>query len=189
MAGFADSPSVTVLSRSNFDPLIFVLLPRKGPCFIGAPWAVAAPFGPPLAHREPQFPNSGYGLQRPRRAACLLFLGVSTPTLNDAIPYRVCYPKLRQHCCPNPDLAKFFSITQARPSPRLHGRSGHTAILPCPGLGQTRRVPAQGLPESAARLQPVQGQIPRAWNAVYRDVALDWKSGDRPCSAGSASAE
>jgi hypothetical protein len=53
VAGFADSTSVTMFSRSNFDPLMFVpLAPGKGSAgIIGAPWAVAAPFGPPLALR------------------------------------------------------------------------------------------------------------------------------------------
>src|SRR5258708_31241851 len=60
-----------MFSRSNSDPLILSPLNKaKGLTFvIGAPWAFAAPTGPPLALREPQFQNSGLGVQPPRRTA------------------------------------------------------------------------------------------------------------------------
>src|SRR5664279_4376747 len=45
----------------------------KGLTVIGAPWAFAAPTGPPLVLREPQFQNSGLGVQRPRGTALPLY--------------------------------------------------------------------------------------------------------------------
>jgi len=34
---------------------------------IGAPWAVAAPYGPPLAKGEPELENGRHGRQIPRK--------------------------------------------------------------------------------------------------------------------------
>jgi len=48
----------TMFSRSNSDPLISVLSIRSRALTVtGAPWALAAPTGPPLVRREPQFPK------------------------------------------------------------------------------------------------------------------------------------
>ena len=61
----ADSASVTMFSRSNSDPLISSPLNKaKGLTVVGAPWAFAAPTGPPLVLREPRFPKF-----RPGRSA------------------------------------------------------------------------------------------------------------------------
>jgi hypothetical protein len=61
-AAAADSTSVTTFSRSNSDPLISSPLNKaKGLIVIGAPWAFAAPTGPPLVLCEPQFPKFGLG--------------------------------------------------------------------------------------------------------------------------------
>src|SRR5438270_11959503 len=57
-AAVADSVSVTMFSRSNSDPLISILSIRlEGLTVVGAPWALAAPTGPPLVLRGPQFPK------------------------------------------------------------------------------------------------------------------------------------
>src|SRR5207344_1961074 len=61
-AAAAGSTSVTTFSRSNSDPLISSPLNKaKGLTVIGAPWAFAAPTGPPLVLREPQFPKFRLG--------------------------------------------------------------------------------------------------------------------------------
>jgi hypothetical protein len=53
--------------------------------------------------------------------------------------------KLRQPCCPNIDLAKFLSITQARGSPRPHARNERLGgPRRAPDSKQTRRDLAQG---------------------------------------------
>src|SRR3979490_2233762 len=56
-AAVADSAAVPMFSRSNSDPLISILLKAKGHRFIDAPGTLAAPPGPPLVPREPQFPK------------------------------------------------------------------------------------------------------------------------------------
>src|SRR6202035_2744904 len=105
-AGATDSASATMFSRSNSDPLISVLSlsplnKAKGLTVIGAPWAFAAPTGPPLVLREPQFQNSGLGVQRPRGTAFAFILsGASAPNFR-CNPCAGFVPQLRQGCCPN----------------------------------------------------------------------------------------
>src|SRR4051812_29235278 len=75
-----------MFSPSNFDPLMFVLLPRI--------WALplaAAHLGRsrhPSGHRSPtasrNFLNSGFGLQRPRRNGLPVLPGVTAPAPDSA---------------------------------------------------------------------------------------------------------
>src|SRR6185312_6854233 len=87
---------------------------------VGAPWALAAPTGPPLVRREPQFPKF-----RPGRSTSLRN-GLACTALELVAPRFCCNPRagtapqLRQRYCPNSDHAKFLSITQAHESPRPH---------------------------------------------------------------------
>src|ERR1700738_2997092 len=92
-AAAADSASVTMFSRSNSDPLISSPLNQaKGlTAVVGAPWAFAAPTGPPLVLREPQFHKFRPG--RPTSPtdglACCLF-DASAPTFTLQSLCRVC---------------------------------------------------------------------------------------------------
>ena len=92
-----------MFSRSNSDPLIFVLSYGKGLTVpVGAPWAFAAPTGPPLVPASRNFVISGYGAQRPR--------GTGGPVEHQFALQSPCRvpPQLRQLCCPNPTMPNFF---------------------------------------------------------------------------------
>src|ERR1700694_5045800 len=66
-AGVDDSVSVTMVSRSISDPLISILSIRlrASPSSSAHLGRLRHPPGPPLALGEPQFQNSGLGVQRP----------------------------------------------------------------------------------------------------------------------------
>src|SRR5437764_718172 len=111
---------------------------------LGAPWAFAAPTGPPLVLREPQFhklrpgrptsPVDGPAFYLPG-AGAPDFVAILVPGLR---------PQLRQHDCPNSDHAKFFSTTQAPESRRSHA----TSVL------RRGRPPRPGFEASAPRSGP-----------------------------------
>src|SRR3954451_20450718 len=63
-AAVADSASVTMFSRSNSDPLISDPLnkAKRLTVVVGAPWAFAAPTGPPLVLASRNLIISGFGV-------------------------------------------------------------------------------------------------------------------------------
>src|SRR5439155_2989702 len=90
---------------------------------LGAPWAFAAPTGPPLVLREPQFHKLRPGRPTsPVDGPAFYFPGAGAPDFV-AILVPGLRPQLRQYDCPNSDHAKFFSTTQAPESRRSHATS------------------------------------------------------------------
>src|SRR6266436_2768054 len=111
---------------------------------LGAPWAFAAPTGPPLVLREPQFHKLRLG--RPTSPADGPAFYFPAPDYPDfvAIPVPGLRPQLRQYYCPKSDHAKFFSITQAPES-----RRSHATTVVC-----RERPPRPGFEASAPRSGP-----------------------------------
>src|SRR5437899_9129581 len=90
---------------------------------LGAPWAFAAPTGPPLVLREPQFHKLRPGRPTsPVDGPAFYFPGAGAPDFV-AIPVPGLRPHLRQHACPNSAHAKFFSPHHPPKSPRPHAPS------------------------------------------------------------------
>src|SRR6185503_14076175 len=106
----------------------------------------AAPTGPPLVRREPQFLKF-----RPGRSTSLRN-GLACTALELVAPRFRCNPcaetapQVRQRYCPNSDHAKFLSITQARESPRPHADRRLAA-----GGKTRRRAFAAAAPRSGPR--------------------------------------
>jgi hypothetical protein len=172
-----------MFSRSNSDPLILFLSIRlRASPHRRRTLALAAPTGPPLVLREPQFLKF-----RPGRSTSLRN-GLACTALELVAPRFRCNPcagtapQLRQRYCPNSDHAKLLSIIQARESPRPHAypkvrawKNGGLAGLPwvCAGRAAIRpkdRRISQG--NSALRRQAGERsfRLRALWAGAYRSI-------------------
>ncbi len=100
----------------------------RGLTAVGAPWTLRHPPGHRSSAASRIFLNSDDGrFNVPCRngpACSILGAGAPSPPHEGSRcnPHAGMASKLRQPCCPNLDLAKFLSITQARGSPRPHAQ-------------------------------------------------------------------